>query len=265
MYNKSGDNMNLELLKEYYNKFNENKRLNSRHGIVEFNTSIKYILKYLDGFKDPKILDLGAGTGRYSGYLASLGYDVTAVELLKHNYKHIVLNYPLVKAFLGNALDLSKFSDESFDLIIMFGPIYHLNSFDEKVKALNEAKRILKKDGLLFICYYMNDYAIIKHGFIDGFINEKDNQFDSNFKIKDNENELYSYSRMEDINKLNETVGFSRVEIFTQDLLTDYFRKEINKMSDETFKMYLDYIYKVSNKSELIGIGSHIVDIVKKI
>lgn len=264
MYNKSGDRMNLELLNEYYNKFNENKRLNSRHGIVEFNTSIKYILKYLDGFKDPKILDLGAGTGRYSGYLASLGYDVTAVELIKHNYKHITLNYPLVKAFLGNALDLSKFDSESFDLIIMFGPIYHLNSFDEKVKALNEAKRILKKDGLLFICYYMNDYAIIKHGFIDGFLDEEPNSYDINYHVIDKEKNLYSYYRLEDIDELNSIVGLKRIDIFTQDLLTDYFRKDINKLSEEMFNKYLDYVYKVSNKKELIGIGSHIVDIVKK-
>ena len=256
--------MNEELLKNYYNKFNEDKRLKSRHGIVEFNTSIKYILKYLEQFSNPKILDLGAGTGRYSGYLSSLGYDVTAVELVKHNYKSITINYPLVKAYLGNALDLKKFNDNSFDLIIMFGPVYHLHTIDEKLKAINEAKRILKDDGIMFICYYMNDYAIIKHGFIDGFINEKETNYDESFKINDDENELYSYSRIEDINKLNDLANLKRIEIFTQDLLTDYFRKEINKMDENTFNKYLDYIYKVSNKKELIGIGSHIVDIVKK-
>ncbi|MCR5462501.1 MAG: class I SAM-dependent methyltransferase [bacterium] len=257
--------MNEELLKNYYNKFNEDKRLKSRHGIVEFNTSIKYILKYLEKYSNPKILDIGAGTGRYSGYLSSLGFDVTAVELVKHNYKLITTNYPLVKAYLGNALDLKKFNDNSFDLIIMFGPIYHLHTIDEKLKAINEAKRILKDDGIMFICYYMNDYAIIKHGFIDGFIDEKENNYDLDYKINEDENELYSYSRIEDIDKLNELANLKRTEIFTQDLLTDYFRKEINKMDDETFDKYLDYVYKVSNKKDLIGIGSHTVDIVKKI
>ena len=257
--------MNEELLKNYYNKFNEDKRLKSRHGIVEFNTSIKYIRKYLEKYTDPKILDIGAGTGRYSGYLSSLGYDVTAIELVKHNYKSITANYPLVKAYLGNALDLSKLDDKSFDLIIMFGPIYHLHSTSEKLKAITEAKRLLKDGGVMFICYYMNDYAIIKHGFIDGFINEKENNYDSNYKINEDENELYSYSRLDDIDKLNGLASLKRIDIFTQDLLTDYFRKEINKMDEETFDKYLDYIYKVSNKKELIGIGSHIVDIVKKI
>ncbi len=255
--------MNYELLKEYYNKFNEDKRLNSRHGIVEFNTSIKYILDYLKKFNNPKILDLGAGTGKYTLYLDSLGYDVTAVELVKHNLRHINIKNPNIKAFLGNALDLSKFSDESFDFIIMFGPMYHLSNKDEQVKALTEAKRILKKDGIMMVCYYMNDYAIIKHGFIDGFINSE-NDYDNNYHINNNDNNLYTYYRLEDINELNKIVKLNRIDIFTQDLLTDYFRKEINKMDDITFSKYLDYVYKVSNKKELIGIGSHLVDIIKK-
>lgn len=258
--------MNEELLKTYYNKFNEEKRLDSRHGIVEFNTSMKYILEYLKQYDNPKILDLGAGTGKYSLSLFDLGYDVTSVELVKHNLKFITMKNPNIKAYLGNALDLSKFMDKSFDLIIMFGPIYHLHSKEEKIKALSEAKRILKDDGVMFICYYMNEYAIIKHGFIDGFINESlnNNEFDEAFKIKTTDNDLYSYTRLDEIDELNKIVGLNRIDIFTQDLLTDYFRKEINKMDEKTFNLYLDYVYKVSNKKELIGIGSHVVDIVKK-
>ena len=72
-------------LEKYYNKFNEEKRLTSRHGQVEFITSMKYIHKYLPVDKSAKILDVGAGTGRYSVQLAEEGYDVTAVELVKYN------------------------------------------------------------------------------------------------------------------------------------------------------------------------------------
>ena len=258
--------MNEELLKTYYNKFNEEKRLDSRHGIVEFNTSMKYILDYLKNYDNPKIIDIGAGTGKYSLSLNELGFDTTAVELVKHNLKFITMNNPNIKAFLGNALDLSRFSDNSFDLIIMFGPMYHLHSKEEKIKALSEAKRILKDNGVMFICYYMNEYAIIKHGFIDGFINEAINnkEIDETFKVQTTDNDLYSYTRIEEINELNKIVGLNRIDIFTQDLLTDYFRKEINKMDEKTFNLYLDYVYKVSNKKDIIGIGSHIVDIVKK-
>ena len=72
-------------LEEYYNKFNEEKRLLRRHGQVEYITTMKYIHKYLEGKPGASILDVGAGTGRYSVALAEEGYDVTAVELVKHN------------------------------------------------------------------------------------------------------------------------------------------------------------------------------------
>ena len=75
--------MNEKNLIEYYNKFNEDKRLTRRHGIVEFTTAMKYIEKYLSKFENPKIIDIGAGTGKYSIKLANKGYDVTAVELVK--------------------------------------------------------------------------------------------------------------------------------------------------------------------------------------
>ena len=76
--------MTVELDK-YYVKFCEDKRLTRRHGQVEYITSMKYIHEYLEKMENPKILDVGAGTGRYSVQLANEGYDVTAIELVKHN------------------------------------------------------------------------------------------------------------------------------------------------------------------------------------
>ena len=74
-------------LEAYYNKFNEEKRLQSRHGQVEYHTTMHYIHKYLDqlGAGPLRIIDIGAGTGRYSVALAAEGHDVTAVELVKYN------------------------------------------------------------------------------------------------------------------------------------------------------------------------------------
>ena len=82
----------MTTLEEYYNKFNEDKRLDSRHGRVEFQTSMHYIHKYLDQIaeetgknrREIRILDIGAGTGRYSIALAEEGYDVTAVDFVRH-------------------------------------------------------------------------------------------------------------------------------------------------------------------------------------
>ena len=134
--------MNEKELITYYNKFNEDKRLTTAHGQVEFLTSIKYIEKYLK--KGDKIIDIGAGTGAYSIYFYDKGYDVTAVELVKHNLRIIEKKRPDLKTYNGNALNLSKYNDNSYDIVLIFGPMYHLISTDDKIKSLMEAKRIVK-------------------------------------------------------------------------------------------------------------------------
>jgi len=256
--------MNEENLINYYNKFNEDKRLNTRHGKVEFITSIKYIEKYLKS--DSKIIDIGAGTGKYSIYLSNKGYDVTAVELVKHNLRMIEKNCS-VKAYLGNALDLSKFEDNSFDITILFGPMYHLISKNEKIKALEEAKRITKKNGYIFIQYCMNDYAVIMHGFIDNNILESKNKnkIDNNYHVISDKKDLYSYVRLEEIDELNKIVGLKRIKIINTDGPANYIRTSLNKLSEEEFKLFIDYNLKICERKELLGSGYHITDIVKKI
>ena len=125
-----------EKLNNYYNKFNEDKRLETRHGIIEFQTTIKNIEEVLSNFKNPKILDVGAGTGKYSLYLNNLGYDITAVELVKHNLKVIESKNKNIKTYLGNALNLDFLGNNTYDVILLFGPVYHLFGNDKKLHII---------------------------------------------------------------------------------------------------------------------------------
>lgn len=258
--------MNEENLIKYYNKFNEDKRLTRRHGIVEYSVSMKYILRYLKKFDNPKILDVGAGCGRYSIDLCNMGYDVTAIELVKHNLMTLKNKSDKVKAYLGNATNLNRFQNNSFDVVLLFGPMYHLISDDDKVKALNEAKRVLKDNGYIFVSYYMNEYGIIKYGFMEKNIIEclKNNLIDSDFHIKPRNDDLYSMVRLEDINYFKKSCDLKRVKIISQDGPTDYIRKYINDLSDSEFDLYLKYIYSICEKKELLGASSHVLDILKK-
>ena len=70
----------FEALTEYYGNYDEDGRLTSRHGKVEFLTTVKYIDKYLK--RGDRIIEIGAGTGRYSHFFAQQGYQVDAVELI---------------------------------------------------------------------------------------------------------------------------------------------------------------------------------------
>jgi len=259
--------MNENELITYYNKFKEDKRLDTKHGQVEFLTSIKYINKYLK--KGDKILDVGAGTGKYSIYFKNKGYDVTSVELVKQNIsifktKSESKNIPI---YQGNATSLKMFKDNSFDIVLLFGPMYHLISFEEKVKALKEAKRVVKQDGYIFISYCMNEYAIITHGFKENYIKESldNNLIDKNFKIISKDKDLYSFVRLKDINKLNKSCNLKRIKIISQDGPTEYIKKEINKMDDETFNIYLKYHFKTCESKYLLEASRHTLDILKKV
>lgn len=252
--------MNEENLIKYYNKFNEEKRLDSKHNQIEFITALKYINKYIkDG---DKIVDIGAGTGRYSEIYSNNGYDVTAVELVKHNLKQIEKKG--IKCFLGNATNLNMLEDNSFDITLLFGPMYHLISMDEKIKALEEAKRITKPGGYIFISYCMNEFAIIKHGFMDNNILDELEIIDDNFKINPKDTDLYSFVRLEDIDYLKEKVGLTRIKIINQDGPTEYMKNIINKMDDHTFDLFIKYHLSTCERKELLGTGRHILEILKK-
>jgi len=252
--------MNEENLIKYYNKFNEDKRLNTKHGNIEYITSIYYLHKYLK--KDDKIIDIGAGTGKYSKALQDEGYDVTAVELVKHNLK--VIEEKGVKAILGNAIDLKKIPNNTYDITILFGPMYHLIDDKDKLKALNEAKRITKKGGFIFVSYCLNEYAIITHAFIEGYLDSEIDKIDKDYKINPDPTDLYSFVRLEDIDKLNKKANLKRIKIISQDGPSEYLKKVINKMDDQTYQTYLDYHLKTCERKELIGAGRHALDILQK-
>lgn len=256
-------------LEEYYNKFNEEKRLNSRHGQVEFRTSLKYIHKYIDPDTPPqdfKILDIGAGTGRYSVALAEEGYDVTAVELVKYNLGILKSKNSSVKAMQGNALNLKKLASDQFDLTLLFGPMYHLFGFEDKLKALNEAKRVTKPGGIILVAYCMNEYSVLTYAFKEKHVLEcmAEGRFTEDFHTISTKENLYDYVRLEDIDALNRAAGLERMQILSPDGPANYMRPFLNQLTDEEFEYFIQYHMSTCERPDLIGAGAHTLDILKK-
>ena len=164
-----------DILKQYYEGYDEEGRLLSNHGQVEYITTQKYIHACAEKVNANRILEVGAGTGRYSVPLAKEGFHVTAVELIEHNLA--ILRQKLtggesVTAVQGNALDLFRFSDGSFDLTLLLGPMYHLFTFQDKQKALSEAVRVTKPGGYVLVSYCMNEPTVIQYVFRQGHLPE---------------------------------------------------------------------------------------------
>ncbi len=254
----------MELV-EYYNKFNEEKRLNSRHGQVEFMTSMKYIKDYLETFESPKVLDVGAGTGKYSVYLANEGYDVSAVELVKYNLGILKSKQSSVKAYQGNALKLKRFQNNSFDVTLLFGPMYHLFSFEEKCKALEEAKRVTKPGGYIFVAYCMNEYGVLTYAFKENHLKEciEEGRLTTEYHTISTPKDLYDYVRLEDIDQINKAVGLKRIKIISPDGPSNYMRPVLNAMDEETFQHFVQYQFATCERMDLIGAGAHTMDILQ--
>ena len=110
----------LKALTDFYKNYDEEGRLLSRHGQVEFLTTMRYIAKYLK--PGMRILEIGAATGRYSHTLARQGYRVDAVELVQHNidiFETLTQPGENVTIRQGNAKDLRFFADDTFDMTLL--------------------------------------------------------------------------------------------------------------------------------------------------
>lgn len=257
-------------LEKYYNKFNEDKRLTRRHGKVEFITTMKYIHEGIeeltrDAESSLRILDVGAGTGRYSIALVEEGFDVSAVELVRYNLGILKSKKSSVKAYQGNALNLSRFSDNSFDITLLLGPMYHLYTFEDKLRALEEAKRVTRQGGRIFVAYCMNEYGVLLYGFRDGHVREclEDGRLSDKFHCISGDKEIYDYVRLEDIDRLNEAAGLQRVKIISPDGPANYMRQTLNAMDEESFSLFLRYHLSVCERQDLIGAGAHTLDILQ--
>ena len=300
--------MSMTELEQYYNKFNEEKRLESRHGRVEYTTSMKYIHECIanriadsiadyknnitrnindnDNISDDntgngvlsndnnsdnnnnrlKILDIGAGTGKYSIALAEEGYDVTAVELVKHNLGILKSKSDKVKAYQGNALKLKRFSDETFDVTLLFGPMYHLFTHEDKMRALLEAKRVTKPGGYILVAYCMNEYGVITYAFKERHIREcvEEKRLTDDFHSISEQKDLYDYMRIEDINALNEEAGLKRYKIISPDGPANYMRPFLNKLYEDEFEKFIEYQLATCERQDIIGAGAHTLDILQK-
>lgn len=158
----------------FYNKASEETRLDKGMGIFEFERTKILIEKHIN-FLSGRIIDVGGGTGKYSAWLASKGHEVHLVEpVLKHveiakERAHASRHKFTVHQGIAQKLD---FPDNFADLVILHGPLYHLQRKEERLKAIAEAKRVTKKGGVI-LGVAINRTAKTLVGLLQGLIHHK--------------------------------------------------------------------------------------------
>ncbi|MCR5136164.1 MAG: class I SAM-dependent methyltransferase [Oscillospiraceae bacterium] len=259
----------MDFLEDYYNNYDEDGRLLSRHGRVEYLTTMRYIDESLAGISDPAVLEVGAGTGRYSVTLAKQGFRVTAVELIEHNLE--ILKTKLdgserITALQGNALDLSFLPDDAFDLTMLLGPMYHLYTREDKLKALSEAVRVTRPGGRILAAYCMNEPTVVEYVFGTNHLQEvmELNMLTPDWHCISEPKDVFDLVRTEDIASLDAELPVERVKLVATDGATNYKRECIDAMDDETFGKWMDYHFTVCERQDLIGASHHTLDILRK-
>lgn len=257
-------------LTDYYNSHNEVGRLTTRHGSVEFMTTMRYIKKYLA--PECKIVEIGAGSGCYSHALSCQGYSVDAVELIEHNielFKENTQSCEEITIMQGSATDLIMFASNAYEITLVLGPIYHLFTEEDKLKALSEAIRITKKGGIVFVAYCMTDVSILDYGFMQGHIFEliEKKMVDSEtFKVFLNPCDLFELHRKEDIDRLMNRFNVTRLHFIATDGYSCHnsMREALANMDDKAFDMYLKYHFATCEQQDMVGLSHHTLDVFRK-
>lgn len=256
-------------LTEFYTNYDEEGRLLSKHGQVEFLTTMRYIEKYLR--PGMRVLEIGAATGRYSHALARQGYRVDAVELVRHNieiFNSLTQPGENVTIRQGNAKDLFFLEDEMYDMTLLLGPMYHLFTVEEQLQALSEAVRVTKKGGIVMAAYCGNDATMVQYCFGRGMLREqryRDLVDFTTFKASSDPAELFQLYRREEIDGLMANFSVKRLHFVGTDMATNYMRPVIDEMDADFFDLYLKYHFTICERADMVGTSHHFLDIFRKL
>ena len=266
-------NKNIE---QFYNQASEEKRLEEGMGVFEFERIKSLIEKYISNPKST-IVDVGGGTGKYSEWLAKKGHKVHLIEPVA---KHIKLAEKRAKKLknkfevqLGESRNLDIPNDFA-DVVILHGPLYHLQKKEDRLTTIKEAKRVLKKGGII-LGFAINSAASTVAGLLNGFIHEKP-FFDmcKEELTKGNHNppkqfpwllaEAY-FHKPEELKAEFDSQELNYINTYAVEgmiwLDKEYF---VNMLNDKKRKTLLELLEVTQNDSSLLSFSPHMMIAVKK-
>lgn len=257
-----------EILNKYYNEAcDEDTRLNPKHRQLEFLTTDRYIKKYLKA--NCRILEVGAGTGKYSLYYAEQGYKVNSIEYVQHNLdilKSKISDKMDIVAEQGDAIDLSRFEDNIFDIVLVLGPLYHLYTTEEVNKCISESKRVCKNNGIMMFAYLPNDSIMISWALLKGHLKSgyDNKEFDENFKMISEPSEIMRTFYIDEIESIMDYNEIEKINNISTSGVAPHFRDIIDNLSDEEFEIWKKYHYNSCERKEVQGYSTHMLYIGKK-
>jgi ubiquinone/menaquinone biosynthesis C-methylase UbiE len=164
-----------EEVADHYASGYEAARLHTGAGKIDCERSRELLKRFLPPVP-AKILDVGGGPGGHACWLAKQSYEVHLIDMtplhvqLTKEASRCQPENPLTSANVGDACSLS-WNAETVDVVLLFGPLYHLADKEDRLKALQEARRVLKSGGVL-LAVGISRFASTFDGLRSGFLKE---------------------------------------------------------------------------------------------
>lgn len=258
----------MEIVSGFYDQSDEDNRLQTtRHGQLEYAVTMRYIHRFTA--PGANVLEVGAGTGRYSIALAKEGMNVTAVELVKSNLEVLRKNsqgIERIRSFQGDATDLRRFEDRSFDVTLVLGPLYHLYEAEDVHKAIDEAIRVTKKNGVILFSF-ISVFGIMYANYLSGnwAFGQQEN-FTKDYKVKHFKEQLFTGYDVVEFEKLFEEKPVQWITTTgTDGLLEPVEARSDFSISESDFRLFVDWYLAFSEKRELLGNTNHLLYICRKL
>ena len=252
----------LKRNEELYKLFDEENRLKSRTGLVEKITTQKEIEKLIN--TNSKVLDIGAGTGVYTIDLASKVKEVIAFEPSSSNFKILEIKakeFSNIKAYNKSSYDLEDLEDNYFDLVLIFGPMYHLSNEKDRKDVLKEVKRVCKNNGHILISYINHDMVLISESINYNLNIFSGPSYDS--KKQRLVDRPFVFFKVNEARKMIENEDIEIKEIIASDGYAEVLRNKLEEMTEESFRNYLDWHLSHCKDPETLGATNHLLFVCK--
>ena len=256
-----------KIVSSFYDQTDEDGRLQrSRHGQLEYLTTMHYIHRYAG--PGSKVLELGAGTGRYSIALAKEGMDVTAVELVESNLAILRENSKDIgnlRSLQGDAADLWELSDNTFDVTLVLGPMYHLFEPEEVNRAIDEAIRVTKPGGVILFAF-ISVFAIMYANYLYGnWAFGQEENFTKDYQVRHYKEQLFTGYDVTGFEQLFIEKPVLWVTTAGVDGLLEPLEKHPDfSIPEEDFEAFAAWYLQFSEKRELLGQTNHLLYICRK-
>lgn len=259
----------------YYNNNPEREHLRLEQHRLEYELTWRYFERYLP--PQGSILEVGAATGRYTLELARRGYSITAVDmsavLLDQCAKRISEEGlgERVHFVLADARDLSQLAPQSFDAVLLMGPLYHLVVKADRQLAINQAFTLLKDKGLLFSSF------ISRFGIFGDLMGDHPEWIENQAEVRSileagkdpgllpHAGFRGYFARADEVAPLHEELGFETLVVAGVEPSIAGEDESYNRLMETWRLQWLDLLFEISTEPSILGASRHLLYIGRKL